>query len=790
MSSDDPDLILVDARPLQDDGYRRRGVGQHGQNAVDALRRRRWNERRPRFVALLDPALPKLLPEQALLFDEQVEERSPLAVSRLRAEAQKLWLISLSPMTHDPLWLSDLMQDRSLYKVALFHDLIPLAQPDRYLRTSLAANTYVMALAWLRQFDAFAANSRFTATELVETLGLDAAKVFVTGVALRADLAPRSDQPSLPAQARNAVLVAGGGDPRKNPAAVVLAWTASEQLLGCALKLQLFGGYQPAERAELRKLFAKRGGRPEALEFLDHISDAELRDAYRHARVTVVPSRAEGFSIPVIESAASGTPVIASNVGAHPELLTPTRALFDPDDIDRLGELLCGLVKDQRAWESLRREQADLWRPFIVEEVRARIVSGILDRAPQRTPKSPAVGRHAKAALAVLTPLPPAQSGVADYSAATIQPLAGLVDLHVFTPTPGARIEPGWTSLQSVAAADLTRHRFDATLSVMGNSHHHFEIFQYLMRHGGACLAHDARQIDFYVHLLGADRSLEVASAEARRPVGPEELDRWLHNPRDLDHLFLSEIARASNPLMVHSPTTAQLIQEIYGVAPKLLPFACYRSVDVSALRGAGRDQARARLGIGSHDLMLCTFGGLGLDRAPEDLLWAVEMLRSWGVEASLTFCGAVAPSVEAHVRHVAAELGLSDHIRLFATPPDENAYVDHLLAADVGLQLRKYFLGGLSGALNDCMSFGLPTVSNEHLASAMQAPAFVRRVPDNLSPVLIAEAVLEILASGQHRERPIEEVAAYRSARSPERYAQKVLEALQLEPAGVAPSR
>ena len=45
-------------------------------------------------------------------------------------------------------------------------------------------------------------------------------------------------------------------------------------------------------------------------------------------------------------------------------------------------------------------------------------------------------------------------------------------------------------------------------------------------------------------------------------------------------------------------------------------------------------------------------------------------------------------------------------------------------------------------GSLADCISVGLPTVSNDDLAEALDAPAYVERVPDRVSPVLIAEAI------------------------------------------------
>ena len=63
-----------------------------------------------------------------------------------------------------------------------------------------------------------------------------------------------------------------------------------------------------------------------------------------------------------------------------------------------------------------------------------------------------------------------------------------------------------------------------------------------------------------------------------------------------------------------------------------------------------------------------------------------------------------------------------------------------------------------------------------------MEAPSFVRRVPDALSPVLIAEAMLDIIGSRQNRTRPIEEAQEFARSHSPDIYARAMVEALGFE--------
>lgn len=111
--------------------------------------------------------------------------------------------------------------------------------------------------------------------------------------------------------------------------------------------------------------------------FLNHVDDAELPALYRRARVVVLPSvhttcYGKHIAIPellgltLLEAMASGTPVIASNVGGLPEVVVDgaTGFIVEPGDVETLRERLELLLGD----DLLARQMGDNARAHVEEK--------------------------------------------------------------------------------------------------------------------------------------------------------------------------------------------------------------------------------------------------------------------------------------------------------------------------------------------------------------------------------------------------------------------------------------
>ncbi len=758
---------MVDVRCLQDPNYALRGIGQHVRSLLQYRTMDAAATARFRLIGVRDRDLPPLAAEDRELFDE-------IRTTAYDTGGSPKAFLSPSPMTHSPLPFARLMMRDEIFRAAVVYDFIPHDVPQRYLASHAARLSYATCLAWLRRFDHFFPISAYTAHRLRDLLSIERQRYTVTGVAVRDSLAPTQSQP--PARAAPVVLVVGGGDPRKNPEVAVIAHGRSSRLAAAGISLLVAGGYPDSMQRDLRQLHVRAGGNPELLQFLPKVPDEELRSCYADALCTVAPSRIEGFSIPIVEASANGCPVLAANCDAQAELLAAPEDLFDPNDAETLRERLEQIALNPSARETARTRQADIWRRFTLREVGKRFWQAMLARIPA---PAPGVLRGKRPRIAFLSPMPPAHSGVADYSFASLGPLAARAEVEIFSDTPGARMPDGVRFSGGTDALAHLHPRYDAVVSVLGNSHFHVREFELLMRYGSAAIAHDARMLGFYRILLGEDRALAAASEELGRPVAPEEMNAWLADENRLQALFLKEIAEAAHPLIVHSPVTARFIHDRYGLVCARLPFIPYRSFQTDQISTEQRDLARRHLGISETDIVVATFGEVHENKGLEDCLWAAEMVRAWGIPVRIAVVGFADERIARWLIDKATHIGIIDELIMFHRRVSEEEYRNWLLAADVAVQLRTYQLGGLSGALLDCIAAALPTVANEHLAEAVEAPDYVKRVPDAISAVLVAEAIASFVQGDLHSSRPIAERDAMIASRNFDTYADRLLAAL-----------
>lgn len=75
------------------------------------------------------------------------------------------------------------------------------------------------------------------------------------------------------------------------------------------------------------------------------LSDDELKDYYKRAKVIALPSLVEGVGMVAMEAAAYGCEVVLTNIGAPKEYWNGLARLVDPYSVDDIGKAICSSIE-------------------------------------------------------------------------------------------------------------------------------------------------------------------------------------------------------------------------------------------------------------------------------------------------------------------------------------------------------------------------------------------------------------------------------------------------------------
>lgn len=650
--------------------------------------------------------------------------------------------------------------------VATGYDLIPLVRREQYLdgpwHQAGISRWYLRCLQELRLADAVLAISESSRSEMITHLGCDPQHVFN----IRAGIGPEFTLPHLSAvEAENLlqrlglragfILFLGAGDIRKNEPGLIRAYGLLPKGLRARHQLVIVG---KSNDDVLHATARSAGIDPSELVLIHFVDDADLPALYASCALFVLPSLHEGFGLPAAEAMACGAPVIASNTTSLPEVVGRADALFDPSDPAAIAERMQAVLQDPAFRNALVSHGIQRAAGFTWSDSAARAWEGLEAthaRLHRHLPTTSASGWRPR--MAYVSPVPPEQSGIADYSAELIPELSRYYDITIVANKPGTNDEnlesnfPVITPTRFLTEAD----GFDRILYHIGNSEFHAAQLQDLLPLvSGTVTLHDA-------YLSGV--SNWIANRNGPGPAGfTETLFRSHGWPA-----ALCEMRDGVDTALRDFPCSLAVLQSAIGVIQHsshgrdILATHFGRDATrevhiIPHLRqrfdGPERTPARARLRIPEDEFVVCSIGYVTPAKLPERLLAAWQDAGFTATNARLVFVGQTDDGGALMLKRAAARMGQPVE-RLWTNYVDIATYRTWLAAADVAVQLRTDSRGETSGAILDCMAAGLATVINDH-GSAAELPAdTVVRLPTDFTDAMLGETLLLLLRDPPRRQ-------------------------------------
>lgn len=139
-------------------------------------------------------------------------------------------------------------------------------------------------------------------------------------------------------------------------------------LVGKAISDKNFDESNPwnKDRIIVQKHLSLNSGLLYALGFVE---DADLNCIYNAAQVLVMPSKYEGFGLPVLEAMQAGCPVITSKTGSLEEVGEDAVIYINHEDMREAAEVLKQIFKDSNKRQELRKKGIAQSKKFTIERM-------------------------------------------------------------------------------------------------------------------------------------------------------------------------------------------------------------------------------------------------------------------------------------------------------------------------------------------------------------------------------------------------------------------------------------
>ena len=581
--------ILFDLQACQTEGSAKRGVGRYSESLFKAI----MHQSRPRQIyGLLSkqhkffPQLSGVQPDQLIHGDVLPEIESPrfYAGGELDSIDNIFITHNINSVAPDVIHVSHVFEgfnnrvpipltpssSGGHVLSATLYDLIPLRFPEIYFKSDSFKRWYYSKLDFYYQADLLLAISESSRKDAIEFLGINPEKIvtIMGGVDKYYKPPEKHDETKTRLTKKynlkrpGVVLYTGGDDHRKNLLGALKAYSLLPSTLRHKNQLVIICSLESHRREFFLNEAIKLGLLKEEVCFLGFISEDDLISFYGICDVFFFPSLYEGLGLPVIEAMSCGAPTLCGNNSSLKELVARQDATFDSSSSESIALGLKTVLENKTFASDLKQYGLERAKNFTWKTTANKAIEAFDEAlAKKRNALTLAAANNIlpKPRMAMLTPLPPTKSGIADYNSVFLPYLSRHFNIDIYTQEKRCSD----LNIQScfrvfdVANFGVNATSYDVIFYEIGNSEYHSHMLELMKKYPGVVGLHDAflsglmGYLEFnlgYPHKF-AQEMLYSHGSIARRIFAP-----------------VQETPDANNTAMIDLPCTKSVIENALGV--------------------------------------------------------------------------------------------------------------------------------------------------------------------------------------------------------------------------------
>jgi len=614
----------------------------------------------------------------------------------------------------------------SIWCGAVLYDLIPLVYKDFYLTNHIISQQYNRQLQLIRNCNCLLSISEHTKRDAIDLLNISHNRITNINGGIE-DIFKKAQHTKSELKymgiEKKFVMYLGGVDFRKNMFAAIEAFALLPNNLKSNLQLVIVCAIDENTKYQIKNNAYNAGISENSLVLTGFISDEILVKLYNAASLFIFPSLYEGLGLPIVEAIRCGTPVLAGDNSSQPEAVGTEDALFDASSPQSIAEKIEYALNNPKWIKELKERQRRHADNFTWEKTAEKAWAAIEKNFAEFRKNKCTTLISSRPKIAWFTPLPPQETGIANYNASLIPHLMQDFNIDLV-------IDSGYSADDDYLSANcsiLSTGEFEAKYSLrtydqcvyqIGNSPFHTYMFPFIEKYGGAVVLHEV-YMDGIARFLDSQNSINgsfLLNAYLYAPELARQKELFHVDSAEYSHIrtiaLLSHILNSTDGVLVHSKHACNMLQEIMPVHSCPITVSEHGASLPILLLESEKKQLKSKLGIEDGKIICSTFGNIQRFKGIEDIIEALfqlspEMKR----KIVFFFVGSCHEFNLKWFDELISKASLAGLDMRKTGYLDDKFFLDYINVSDVALSLRTFSRGESSGALLHLLSRGIPAI-------------------------------------------------------------------------------